>query len=287
MTNPLSELKAAIEARHPALFRRLTWMRDRLAPFYAEPELRLLPALCAPGEAAYDIGANSGIYTFWLCRSADRVTAFEPNPKLAALLKDKFAPLVASGRLRVEGCALSDGEGSILLHVPRSSALASVEAGAVGTHGQAVETVTVPRLKLDRFDDGPVGFLKIDVEGHEAAVIGGGLRLIGRDRPNLLIEAEERHNPGALAKLRSLLDPLDYRGYFVLSNRLCPLDGFDLERHQARSALNAAGTHRRKGSLYINNFLFIARDGVADRLRAALGQMGGGQMGVGQADARP
>lgn len=275
MNHRLSSLKAAIELRHPRMFRRLTWLRDRLAPYYAEPELRLLPALCAPGEAAYDIGANSGIYTFWLCRTAASVTAFEPNPKLAALLESKFAPLIASGRLRVEGCALSDGDGSIVLHVPRSSALASVEAGAVGAHGEEVEAVTVPRRTLDRYDDRPVGFLKIDVEGHESAVVGGGLRLIGRDRPTLLIEAEERHNPGALAALQARLAPLGYRGYFVLAGRLCTLDGFDPDRHQSRSALNAAGTHRVKGRIYINNFIFVARDGVADRLRAALGQSSG------------
>lgn len=271
MNHRLSSLKAAIESRHPRMFRRLTWIRDRLAPYCAEPELRLLPALCVPGEAAYDIGANSGIYTFWLCRVATGVTAFEPNPKLASLLKAKFASLIASGRLRVESCALSDGEGAIVLHVPRSSALASVEAGAVGAHGEAVEAVTVPRVTLDRFGDHPVGFLKIDVEGHEAAVIGGGLNLIGRDRPNLLIEAEERHSPGTLARLQALLNPLGYRGYFVLSGRLCTLDGFDPERHQSRAALNAAGTHRVKGQVYINNFIFVARDGMADRLRAALG----------------
>ncbi|MBK3733731.1 FkbM family methyltransferase [Azospirillum brasilense] len=275
MNHTLSSLKAAIELRHPRVFRRLTWLRDRLAPYYAEPELRLLPALCVPGEAAYDIGANSGIYTFWLCRVAASVTAFEPNPKLAGLLESKFAPLIASGRLRVEGCALSDGDGSIVLHVPRSSALASVEAGAVGAHGEEVEAVTVPRRTLDGYDDRPVGFLKIDVEGHESAVVGGGLRLIGRDRPNLLIEAEERHNPGALAALQARLAPLGYRGYFVLAGRLCTLDGFDPDRHQSRSALNAAGTHRIKGRIYINNFIFVARDGVADRLRAALGQSSG------------
>ncbi|MBB3264995.1 FkbM family methyltransferase [Azospirillum sp. OGB3] len=275
MNHTLSSLKAAIELRHPRVFRRLTWLRDRLAPYYAEPELRLIPALCVPGEAAYDIGANSGIYTFWLCRVAASVTAFEPNPKLASLLESKFAPLIASGRLRVEGCALSDGDGSIVLHIPRSSALASVEAEAVGAHGEEVEAVTVPRRMLDGYDDRPVGFLKIDVEGHEAAVVGGGLRLIGRDRPNLLIEAEERHNPGALAALQARLAPLGYRGYFVLAGRLCTLDGFDPDRHQSRSALNAAGTHRVKGRIYINNFIFVARDGVADRLRAALGQSGG------------
>ncbi len=274
MIHHLSTLKAEIEARHPALFRRLTWLRDRLAPYYAEPELRLLPALCVPGEAAFDVGANSGIYTFWMCREAARVIAFEPNPKLAGLLAAKFGSLVASGRLRIEGCALSDGDGSIVLHVPQATALASVEAGAVDAHGQDVTAVTVPRLTLDHFDAGPVGFVKIDVEGHEAAVVAGGLRLIGRHRPNLLVEAEERHSPGSLAKLAALLAPLGYRGYFVLSGRLCSLDAFDPARHQSRAALNPAGTHRQKGQTYINNFIFVARDGVTDRLRAALGQAG-------------
>lgn len=275
MIHRLSKLKAGIEARHPRLFRRMTWLRDRLAPYYAEPELRLLPALCAPGEAAYDVGANSGIYTFWMCREAARVIAFEPNPTLAALLAAKFGPSIAAGRLRIEGCALSDGEGSIQLHIPQATALASVEAGAVDAHGQEVTAVTVPRLTLDRFDDGPVGFVKIDVEGHEAAVVAGGLRLIGRHRPTLLVEAEERHSPGSLAKLRDLLAPLGYRGYFVLSGRLCDLEAFDPARHQSRAALNPAGTHRVKGQTYINNFIFVARDGTADRLRAALGDAGG------------
>lgn len=272
MNQRLSSLKALVEARCPRLFRRLSWVRDRLAPYYAEPELRLLPALCAPGEAAFDIGANSGIYTFWLCRTVAHVTAFEPNPALAALLASKFAAPVAAGRLRVEGCALSDGEGSIALHVPEFSALASVEAGAVDAHGKTVAAVSVPRATLDRFDDGtPVGFLKIDVEGHEAAVIRGGLRLIGRHRPTILVEAEERHSPGTLATVRGLLEPLGYRGYFALSGRLQDLDGFDPARHQSRSALNEAGTHRVKGATYVNNFIFVARDGVTDRLRALLG----------------
>lgn len=270
MTAHLSHLKAAIEERYPRLFQRLTWMRDRLAPYYAEAELRLVPDLCGAEEVALDVGANSGIYTFWMLRSAARVIAFEPNPALSAILRAKFAEEIVGGRLAVQGCAVSDADGEITLYIPHASALASVETGAVDQHGQEVAPVTVPRIRLDGIPDDPVGFIKIDVEGHEAAAVRGGLELIRRDRPNILVESEERHHHGALAELTALLEPLGYRGWYVQGGRLYPLADFDAAVLQSRSALNAEGTHRVKGRVYINNFLFLARGGVAERLSARL-----------------
>jgi hypothetical protein len=38
-----------------------------------------------------------------------------------------------------------------------------------------------------------VGFLKIDVEGFESAVLAGAERVLERDRPSLLLEIEDRH----------------------------------------------------------------------------------------------
>jgi FkbM family methyltransferase len=39
-----------------------------------------------------------------------------------------------------------------------------------------------------------VGFIKIDVEGHELAVINGATTLLTTQRPLLLIEIEARHH---------------------------------------------------------------------------------------------
>lgn len=48
--------------------------------------------------------------------------------------------------------------------------------------------------RLDDYDAmEPIGCIKIDVEGHEDAVLRGGRRLLFRDHPSLIVEIEERH----------------------------------------------------------------------------------------------
>jgi FkbM family methyltransferase len=63
--------------------------------------------------------------------------------------------------------------------------------------GRLIETVVVPMNTLDSFNFANVGFVKIDVEGHEEAVLHGGLKTIRSEMPNLMIEIEERHAPGS------------------------------------------------------------------------------------------
>ena len=50
---------------------------------------------------------------------------------------------------------------------------------------------------MKRLDDikikNDIGFIKIDVEGHEKNVIQGGLDTIKKNKPVLLIEIEEKH----------------------------------------------------------------------------------------------
>src|SRR6266705_3357636 len=41
------------------------------------------------GKSFWDVGANTGYYTFMLAKNFDRVTAFEPNPAAADILRRK------------------------------------------------------------------------------------------------------------------------------------------------------------------------------------------------------
>jgi FkbM family methyltransferase len=195
-----------------------------------------------------------GDYSYELSRLTGHVIAFEPNPKLAKL--------VQSLRLRgleVKQMALSSQDGTAELWVPTTSGyhgLASLRQDVVA--GRATERVSVPTRRLDGLGLKNVAFIKIDVEGFEEAVLDGAIETIARDRPILLIEIEERHNVGGLARIRDRLASLGYSGYFFLDGKRLPLKTFDPELHQKVSddIENVGQSVSRREFRYVNNFLF-------------------------------
>ncbi|SHJ27374.1 FkbM family methyltransferase [Wenxinia saemankumensis] len=211
--------------------------RARRAWRTGEPELRLVPKLCSPDLWSVDIGANTGVYTWHMARWSAGVAAFEPQPAHAAVLRRAFGR-----RVRVEEVALSDRPGTALLRVPvarHEDGRATIEAGNTLAGAAATDHV-VPCRCLDSYDLPPTGLVKIDVEGHELAVLRGARALLERDRPHLIVEAEERHRPEALASLCDLLRPIGYRPHTCRDGDLVPLE--------ADPRSGAAG----------NNFVFLA-----------------------------
>ena len=186
-----------------------------------EAELHLIPRLCDPGRWSLDVGANNGVYSWHMARASAGVTAFEPQPRHARFLAAALGPDVA-----VEQVALSDAGGDVRLRVPRrhmEDGRATIEPGNALTGFDWYE-ITVPRRRLGDYPLPPVGMIKIDVEGHELAVVNGAAALLARDRPNLLIEAEERHRPNAVPTLCARLSGWEYRP-FVLAGTAGPADG--------------------------------------------------------------
>src|SRR6185312_17302106 len=78
-----------------------------------EPEMRLLDRLLEPGGVAIDAGANWGVYTYALARTAGEVHSFEPLAECCAYIRAMRAPNVV-----VHNCALADQEGILRLHIP-------------------------------------------------------------------------------------------------------------------------------------------------------------------------
>jgi FkbM family methyltransferase len=229
-----------------------------------EPEIRLLAGLGDRGRAALDIGANRGVYAWYLRRYAKRVHAFEPNPRLARRVGWCLAPAVTVWNL-----ALSDRSGRATLRIPTVEGVevdgcSTIETGVDAPSG-GVETIDVEARPLDDLDLADVGFVKIDVEGHELAVLRGGRRLLARDRPVLLVEIEERHRPGALREATGMLEELGYRGFFLLEGRLRELEEFDPSTLQDPANVGLFG--RLPGRVYVNNFLFLPDPGAQERAK--------------------
>ena len=168
----------------PALYAALLRLQAYLHPTAGEPELRLLPILCAADETAIDVGANHGDYSAILVGLARDVIAIEPNPDVARVLEARLREDIRRQRLQVVPGALGAEAGTARLFVPDAgSALASLDARPTATAGKGIE-VSVRRLD-DVARGCRVGFIKIDVEGHEAAVLHGGMAIITESRPTL------------------------------------------------------------------------------------------------------
>ncbi|MCE1235664.1 MAG: FkbM family methyltransferase [Hyphomicrobiales bacterium] len=223
-----------------------------------EAETRLVPFLAARGRPALDVGAAVGVYSHVLLPLCSRLIAMEPNPDFARALAAHFG-----GRITLIEAAASDVSGRTTLHRPRDGSLygmGTVERGNPVAGVADVERFDVATVRIDDLGLEDLGFVKIDVEGHELAVVEGALATIERFRPTLLIEIEERHRPNAVASVRALLESRDYVGFMLIDGALRSIATFDPAVHQkvpddAADRLNQ-GIH---GDEYINNFVFLPR----------------------------
>ncbi len=152
------------------------------------PTPMLTGLLMAGGDLCLDIGANAGFHTLTAGLFFKKVVAIEPTPATAERLRTN---VVLSGfwHVRVEPIALGDADGEATLAVtPGHCGTNRIASGGGG--------VRVPVRTLDALAIDPEGglaghrvdFIKVDVEGHERAVLKGGRETIARDRPDLLVE---------------------------------------------------------------------------------------------------
>jgi FkbM family methyltransferase len=233
-------------------------------------ELRFVCSQLKPGHVAADIGCHKGAYTYWMRRSVGptgAVFAFEPQLKQVAYLRNAFSAM-RYDNVSIVPMAVSNTCGELPLHVPTGAGsthaatlVGPPSRGRLGRSGlarfagpafaQLVE-VTMLDAFFARQDRGP-DFLKIDVEGHESAVLDGAQRTLELHRPALLIECEARHR--ADGDVQMLFDFLRARGYigsFFVNGQRRPLAEFDPAKHQ-RIAADAESTPRG----YVNNFAFV------------------------------
>lgn len=205
----------------------------------------LLTSLVPGGCVAVDAGAAQGLYTYFVARAARQVHAFEPNPAMYARLSRGAGPRVVPHQL-----ALSDCVGKATLHIPQAG---DGEASLIARphRGPDVDTFDVELRTLDSFGLTDVGFVKVDVEGHEQALLAGARETIAAQRPTVFIELEDRHAPGSVERVCAWFEDLNYnRARFLYRGELLPLEEFRVWAHQ--KALQATPSSLD----YVSNFVF-------------------------------
>ncbi len=149
----------------------------------------------AAGAVAFDIGASLGEWAVPMARtvgSAGHLIAFEPQPLAAQALAATFR-LNNLTQASVVEAAISDRISTADLAVPEvtSSAVdtgrARIGAARLGETVSPVRCITVDAFTAERAL-ARLDLVKIDVEGHERAVLEGARATLARFHPALVIE---------------------------------------------------------------------------------------------------
>ena len=199
-----------------------------------EKELEIIDKFRDKNKDAIDIGVYRGLYSYKLAQNYKLVHAFEPNPLLYPYLDRNLNKIIKN--ISLYNFALSNVSGETKLKLPlRSQSIFQdnieelYQLGASSIHPKnqlsKYKEVIVQMKKLDNFEiSNNIGFIKIDVEGHELEVIDGAINTITKNMPVLLIEIEERHTQKSVLDSISYIKNIGYDCFFVKNRELVSID---------------------------------------------------------------
>ena len=193
-----------------------------IEPFREEP---IISKFCKPGMIVFDVGANIGEWTLTMANGVGaqgRVYSFEPTPFLFDAL-NKTVVANQFNQVIVSPYALSDKSKTMDFYIQYDenelldARLSRLDSPADFkewiTDGKKAKKIQVKTITLDEFAVKEklerLDFIKIDAEGYESAIVEGGLTVLKKFRPNLILECggvydSEEKRKRMITRLREL-----------------------------------------------------------------------------------
>ena len=213
----LSDLNVEINTVYPI-------EREMLSGSYDPDSQSIIRRFLHPGDTGIDIGANIGALSLAMAKAVSPrglTYSFEPGKILfRRLLKNiELNPSIQKTIVPVNQ-GLSDKEGELYWH---ESPLRENRGNACLNTEKESDGIPVPVTTLDKFfadrDTTRVKFIKIDVEGMEREVIGGGIELLKAVKPLIYYETylvvETNRGEPVLRDIETMLSQLGYLFYKV------------------------------------------------------------------------
>ncbi len=143
-----------------------------------------------------DIGANSGYYSLLSAAcGAKNIIAFEPADDIADLLGMNIKRSNLDQKIHLKRLAISSNSGISKIYYPEASHGLIETSASLNPTFRSVHDKTA-QVQVETLDNALIGIikndekllLKIDVEGHDLAVLEGAARIIAEQRPAIIIE---------------------------------------------------------------------------------------------------
>lgn len=192
--------------------------------YYALPNSRHLTLLrkYLRGGTFVDVGANIGLVTLLVADRIGHAILFEPSPLAAKLAQQNLE----MNRLAYEivPVALSDEVGTVEFEDAGASSVSRTVEG----FKTLLPTISVPRTTFDQFLRErstpllPVDAVKIDVEGHENAVLRGMKEFLRQQRPVVMFEYLKRTD---IRQTLALFNEVDYSVFELAASGVRPIAG--------------------------------------------------------------
>ncbi len=185
------------------------------------------------GSTALDIGANKGVYTYWLSKKVGKkgqVFSFEPQPELGDFLEESKKAF-GLNNVTIVNKGLSSKASAMKLYrrkVGDGAAMIATENNKLfDPTGKEEVNVQVDRLDdfIAKHDIEKLSFIKCDVEGHELDVFKGGLETLKKHKPTLLFECH--HEEVKEGEVFGLLESIGYEGFFFNADKKVPAKEFE------------------------------------------------------------
>jgi len=192
-----------------------------------ENELTILDKIINKNLDSVDVGVYRGVYSYRLSQITKHVHAFEPNPLIYPYLEKNLTKIIKN--ISLYNIAVSENKGVANLRIPnrfntlnKNNYEEMYKLGASTIHkknelnNDTYISKEVEKNKLDNLlENKKIGFIKIDVEGHEKNVIIGASKIIKKNKPVLLVEIEEKHTQDKVINIINFINTFGYKSYFL------------------------------------------------------------------------
>jgi FkbM family methyltransferase len=243
---------------------------------YEEDYLAVLFSFCSTTSTFLDIGANLGVFSLRIASrlKAGKVLAFEPNPKIAELLKRSAFLAGYSHLITVCNFGLSNQNAEFYLHIPEGHAGGASITATNKVVNQKSETHRIEVKQLDNFlsKDIKVDLIKLDVEGHELNVLRGMDEILARDSDRLVIIFEKLGlDTGIETEISTIFNNHNIQIYLVNGRSLKKVS---LDEFKTTSGYFLAASSNRVNNELDRDFLRIH----ATDLNVIVGDLNNGQI---------